>query len=221
MKFTTFATTAAVVAVGTATALVDLDRGVDVTDVDLLEQYSIDEVQDLLAEWNLDHAFGDYFRRLSVDGDMLVNDLEPQHIDLVECNDATDAHVSKLFRKLDALFEAADEARRLQTAKGISGAGLKIASDEGYIAFGTESDTILQRQEDDGSLNLNVDLSVDGNIDIGSVDKITVTDIEDNTVSYFDATNDLTVFIGTYNEWSFIPFHLFVCILVFKVFCHF
>ena len=170
---------------------------------------SVEDVQQLLVQWNLENVFGDLFQRMQVDGDILTNDLKPQHIDLSACPDATAAHVSKLFRKVKALSAtAAGQAEQLQQRHAVAAAparrrlagssdnraGLSIARDNGMIAMGAESDVMIVRTAD-GRLGMSPHVVVEGTVDVPSIDSVTVSAPHLNS-SYFEATYDTHVFVG-------------------------
>ena len=128
---------------------------------------------------------------------MLVHDLGAQHINLEDCPHATEAHVSKLFRKLKqqapvaAVAANTDQAptrRRLASASGQS--GLAIMRDNAQIALGAEGDVTVQRAGD-GQMRIGASVDVDGTLNIADRESLTV-----GNSTYFDATVDTTVIIG-------------------------
>jgi len=166
-----------------------------------LQDFSIDDVQELLGDWNLQDAFGTYFARLQIDGDMLHNDLKPEHIDLGACADANGAHVSKLFRKLKSLKSAdgelslqkdARKSRQLSETSAAKKSGLRIASNESSIVLGQNGDVVLSRTPDAG-LHVSPHLTVEESVVVPSIDSIKVGQ---QNVSYFSETVDTHIFCG-------------------------
>jgi len=139
-----------------------------------LESLSVDDVQELLKDWNLHNAFGEAFVADEVDGKTMlylhVDDLQKEQ----HYPNARNFHARRLIAERDALAKGSKEnvdvssggvvRRGLKESSGAS-SGVAIRSNSSCLSMGTTLDVSLCR-DGDSSLLCNSSFGVSDTLDV-------------------------------------------------------
>ena len=119
-----------------------------------LNSLSIDEVQSLLQDWQLDNAFAKEFKEQQVSG-YLLKFMDERTLSVESYANAQPFHVAALFARIKECSaptpvqqQASASRRQLQSDSEASTSGIRIKSNNSVISLGPEADVNLRRTGD-------------------------------------------------------------------------